>query len=69
MIIHLKDQLEFGNVKNQPVPFGTGALDMKAILAELDRQGFDGYFLIEYEAKWDNNLPEVVECANYLKNN
>ena len=69
MIIHFKDQLEFGNVKNQPVPFGTGDLDMKAILAELDRQGFDGYFLIEYEAKWDNNLPEVVQCANYLKNN
>lgn len=69
LIIHFKDQLEFGNIKNQPVPFGTGALDLKACLAELDRQGFDGYFLIEYEDKWDNNLPDVVKCAEYLKNN
>ncbi len=66
---HFKDQAEFGNIKNQCVPYGTGELDMKGMLAELDRQGFDGYYIIEYEAKWDNNLPEVVKCADYLKKN
>ncbi len=67
LITHFKDQAEFGNIKNQCVPFGTGALDMKAMLAELDRQGFDGYFLIEYEAKWNDNLSDVLKCADYLK--
>ena len=66
-ILHFKDQKEFGNIKNQPVVFGTGALDMKGLLAELDRQGFDGYFLIEHEANYGKNLPEVVKCAEYLK--
>ena len=37
--------------------------------AELDRQGFDGYYLIEYEAEWDNPLPSVVKCYEYLKKN
>ena len=68
-ILHFKDQKEFGNPKNQCVPFGTGALDMKAMLAELDRQNFDGYFLIEYEAKWEDNLADVAECVKYLRNN
>lgn len=65
--VHFKDQAEFGNIKNQCVPYGTGALDMKAMLAELDRQGFDGPFIIEYEAKWDDNLADVVKCAEYLR--
>ncbi len=69
MILHFKDQAEFGNPKNQCVPYGTGELDMKAMLAELDRQGFGGYFLIEYEAKWDDNLQDVLKCAEFLKNN
>ncbi len=69
MILHFKDQAEFGNPKNQCVPYGTGDLNMKGMLAELDRQGFDGYFLIEYEAKWDDNLQDVLKCAEYLKNN
>ena len=68
-ILHFKDQAEFGNPINQCVPYGTGELDMKAMLAELDRQGFDGYFLIEYEAKWHDNLEDVIKCAEYLKNN
>ena len=44
-------------------------LNMKAMLSELDRQGFDGYFLIEYEANWQNNLAEVTQCAEYLRKN
>lgn len=67
--VHIKDQKEFGNPKNQCVPFGTGQLDMKGILAELDRQGFDGYYIIEYEAEWDNPLPSVAKCAEYLRAN
>lgn len=67
--IHFKDQREFGNIKNQPAPFGKGVLDVKGMLAELDRQGFDGYYVIEYEDKWLDNIPEITECAEFLRKN
>ena len=65
--VHIKDQAEYGNIKNQCVPFGEGVLDMEGMLAELDRQGFDGPFIIEYEAKWNDNLGDVLKCARYLE--
>jgi len=67
--IHFKDLEKFGEFKNKPVPLGKGALDCKALLAELDRQGYDGFFVIEYETNYDNNLGEVKECVEFLRNN
>lgn len=67
--IHFKDQKEFGNKKNQPAPFGEGQLNCKAQLAELDRQGYDGFFVIEYEAEWDNNIPSITKCVKFLREN
>lgn len=67
--IHIKDQAEFGNPKNQCVPLGTGQLDDKAILEELDEQGYDGYYVIEYEANWDNNVPDIAKCVQFLRQN
>jgi len=67
--IHIKDQVEFGNPKNQCVPLGKGVLNIKELLEELDEQGYDGFFVIEYEANFDNNLAEVKECVQFLRNN
>lgn len=67
--IHFKDQQKFGSIKNVPAPFGKGVLDVKGMLAELDKQGFDGYYVIEYEANWNNNIPEIGECADFLRKN
>lgn len=67
--VHFKDQKSFGNIKNEPVVFGTGALNTKGMLEELDRQGYNGFFVIEYEANYMNNLPEVKACVDYLRNN
>jgi sugar phosphate isomerase/epimerase len=47
------------------VPWGTGQGNVKAMLAELKRQGFRGAFCVEYEYHWDTSAPEVGEC---LKN-
>lgn len=68
-VIHFKDQKEFGNPRNQPVVFGTGQLNCKELLKALDAQGYDDYFVIEYEANWENNLALVQRCAEFLKNN
>lgn len=45
--IHFKDLNTFGEVQNfKGVAYGTGVLNAKAMLQELDNQGFDGYFII-----------------------
>ena len=67
--LHFKDQKQFGNPNNLCVPFGTGELGCKEMLKELDKQKYDGWFVIEYEADWDNNLEQVKQCIDFLRNN
>jgi sugar phosphate isomerase/epimerase len=64
--VHLKDLNEFGNLKAHDVPWGTGKADVKALLAELDRQNFRGVFSIEYEYNWENSVPEIRQCVAYF---
>lgn len=51
----------------EDVVWGTGILNVKDILVELKRQNFKGYFTIEYEADWENNLPQIKESIEYFK--
>jgi sugar phosphate isomerase/epimerase len=46
--LHFKD-LDQANAKGHDAPWGTGKCDAKAMLQELKRQGYNGYFSIEYE--------------------
>lgn len=66
--IHFKDQKEFGNPVNKCVPLGKGQLQLEKILKELDKQGYNGFFVLEYEAAWENNVPLIKECVEYLRN-
>lgn len=50
----------------EDVVWGQGVLNVKGMLEELKRQKFKGYFTIEYEANWENNLPEIKESINYF---
>ncbi|NLT71056.1 MAG: sugar phosphate isomerase/epimerase [Verrucomicrobiaceae bacterium] len=63
---HLKDLNAYGKGSHD-VPYGTGEADMDAILDELAAQGFSGPASIEYEHNWENSLPEVTRCVEYLK--
>ncbi len=47
MHLHFKDLDQFGG--GHDVPWGTGKGDPKAMLQELQRQGYNGYLSIEYE--------------------
>jgi sugar phosphate isomerase/epimerase len=60
--LHFKDLNEFGNKDAHDVPWGTGILDMPAVLNELQRQKFAGPISIEYEYNWDSSLPEIRQC-------
>ena len=67
--LHFKDQKEFGVPKNQCVVLGTGAFDMKAILSELDSQGFDGFLTLENENIASDPMPVIKACVEYLRKN
>ena len=66
--IHIKDQKTFGLGIRDPVPIGDGVIDFDAVFAELDRQGFRGYLVIEYETDWDNPIPGITKSVKFLKN-
>lgn len=64
--LHFKDIALGEENMFEDVVWGTGVINVKEILQELDRQNFKGYFTIEYEANWENNLPEIKESINYF---
>jgi len=59
--LHLKD---VARVLVNDVPFGTGRVDVAAVLAELKRQGFQGHIGLEYEnfesATFADDLRQMV---------
>ena len=63
---HLKDRPVIGEQKPDVV-FGTGVSDVKAMLHELKAQGFAGNISIEYEANWDNSVPDVAQCVGFIR--
>jgi sugar phosphate isomerase/epimerase len=63
---HFKDLNKYGRQGSHDVPWGTGKANVKAILAEVHRQGFKGVFSIEYEYHWTTSLPELAKCVAYF---
>jgi len=63
---HLKDKTEFGTGQHD-VPYGQGVGRIGKILDELKRQGFEGNISIEYEFNWENSLPEVKQCIDFVR--
>gem|GEM_PF-130741 len=65
--VHFKDHMVFDDLKSKCAAFGEGALNIPEILAELDRQGFDGYLIIENEHIADDPMPVITKCVRYLE--
>lgn len=63
---HLKD-LNVAGPAGHDVPFGTGACDIPAVLAELKGQGFAGNVSIEYEHDWDDSVPEIAQSIGFIR--
>jgi sugar phosphate isomerase/epimerase len=64
---HLKD-LHVFEAGGHDVVYGTGVSDIPGILDEFKRQNFTGPISVEYEYKWENNLPDVTQCIEFVKN-
>ena len=63
--LHLKDVDKLAPDAHDVI-WTTGVGDIKGQLTELDRQGFVGVITIEYEANWENNIPDIRNCiAHY----
>ena len=63
---HLKDKTDYGSVGHD-VPYGEGVGEIKRCLEELKKQNFQGNISIEYEYNFDNSLPEVTKCFDYVR--
>jgi sugar phosphate isomerase/epimerase len=63
---HLKDLNQTGD--GHDVPFGTGVSNIKGCLDELKAQKFAGNISIEYEYNWDNSVPEITQCIDFVRN-
>lgn len=63
---HLKDRSSISEWSHDR-PFGTGIIDISAILDEARKHGFAGNISIEYEHNWKMNLPEIAQCVGYLR--
>ena len=62
-MFHFKDiAVPDGDAERHDVIWGTGSLDLPAMLRELKRQRFDGYLSVEYEYNWENSVPDIREC-------
>ncbi|HSI62541.1 MAG TPA: sugar phosphate isomerase/epimerase [Candidatus Saccharimonadia bacterium] len=64
---HLKEREMIGERKPDIV-YGTGVSDIAGCLAELKAQGFDGNISVEYENKWEDNVPDIKACIEFVKN-
>ena len=63
---HFKDLGEFGVKEAHDVPWSTGIGNTRAILTELQRQGFKGVFSAEYEYHWEDSVPDLaLSVANF----
>jgi sugar phosphate isomerase/epimerase len=63
---HMKDRESIEKWSHDR-PFGTGVIDLIAILDEVRKHGFAGNVSIEYEHNWKTSLPEVAQCGGYLR--
>lgn len=64
--LHLKDVDKLGPGAKD-VPYGTGKVDLKALLEELKRQNFAGVFSIEYESEKPDATADVAQCIEWFR--
>jgi sugar phosphate isomerase/epimerase len=57
---------KFGSPDAHDVPWGTGKANVRALLAELARQGFQGTISVEYEHNRENSTGEIGQCIDFF---
>ncbi len=70
---HMKEKTDYGDrstdgTSTTQIPYGGGVGEIGRCLDEFKKQGFEGNISVEYETKWENNVGDVTECINFVKN-
>jgi len=65
--IHYKDFVFDPDGQWHDTVVGEGTLDLKAFVEELDKGGFDGMAVIEYEADVENPVPALTKCVETMR--
>jgi sugar phosphate isomerase/epimerase len=65
--VHFKDFTWNSDRSHNDVPVGTGNLDLPALLKTLDKVGFSGITVLEYEGDPENPVPALKECVANMK--
>ena len=63
--LHFKDVAEFNKLESEDVHLGEGVCNIPEVLKELKRQNFHGYFAMEHEANWPNNVKDIIVNKKY----
>jgi sugar phosphate isomerase/epimerase len=63
---HMKDRAEIGKPTHDDI-FGTGVIDIYAILDVAIKAGFKGNVSMEYEYNWKNNITDIAQNIGYLR--
>jgi inosose dehydratase len=66
-MLHLKDFVFDRAGRWQDVVVGTGNLNLPKLQEALDKAGFAGEAVIEYEGDVDNPVPALVECVKAIR--
>ncbi|MCU0797392.1 MAG: sugar phosphate isomerase/epimerase [Akkermansiaceae bacterium] len=66
LAFHMKDRASIAEWSHDR-PFGTGVINLPAILDEVRKHGFAGNVSIEYEHNWKTSQPEIAQCIGYLR--
>ena len=65
--VHIKDFAFLRNGRWDDVVAGTGNLDLAALRDALEKVGFSGDLIIEYEGHPEAPVPAVAECAKVVR--
>ncbi len=65
--VHIKDFVFGRNREPEDVVVGTGNLDLHGLAETMEKGGFAGYAVIEYEGDVSNPVPALTECVEKVK--
>lgn len=65
--LHIKDFIFDRAGKPEDTIIGEGNLDLPGLVAQLDKDGFDGYLTLEYEGDIDNPVPATRQCVEAFR--
>ena len=59
--VHIKDHRRLGGGKFELCPTGEGDIPLKEIVAQMEKDGYEGYYSLEWEKKWHPELRDPEE--------